>query len=303
MKKHAFMKELVRNKWLYIMFAPPLIWFLVFCYLPMFGMVISFQNFNIYKGFFNSDWVGWHNFIRFFNDPYFYRLLRNTVLVSVYGILWGFPIPILMALAFNEIRRKIFKKVSQTVSYLPYFISTVVICSMAVNFLSPSTGLINGFRQMLGFKSIYFLQEPKYFRTILIFMGIWQGSGFNAILYMAAIAGIPMDQYEAAIIDGASRRQQAWYVTLPGMLPTIVIMLIINVGSIFNVGYERIILLYNPFIYETADVLSTYVYRLGLQSNQYSYAEAIMMFQNVIGFLLVALTNKLCKKLNDTALW
>jgi putative aldouronate transport system permease protein len=302
-KRGSLRTDLIKNKWLYIMFLLPLIWYLIFAYLPMFGIAIAFQNFNLYKGFFHSSWVGFHNFIRFFNDPYCLRLIRNTVLLSVYGMLWGFPIPILIALAFNEMKNGIFKKTTQTISYLPHFISAVIVCSMAVNFLSPSSGLINAIRGLFGFGSIYYLQDPKCFRTILISMGIWQGSGFSAILYLAAIAGIPVDQYEAAIVDGANKMQQIWHVTLPGMLPTIVIMLIMNVGSILSVGYDRIILMYNPYIYETADVLSTYVYRLGLQSNQYSYAEAITMFQNIIGFVLVFFTNKLCRKLNDTSLW
>ncbi len=305
MKKNSILQDLVKNKWLYIMFLPVFIWYIVFSYAPMGGMVIAFQKYNIYKGLMHSPFVGFENFQRFFQDPYFFRLLRNTILLNLYGLLWGFPIPIIMALAFNEIHSKYFKSLTQTISYLPYFISTVVVVSIAVQFLSPTTGLINILLNKLGLDSVYFLQHPEYFRTILITMGIWQGSGFNAIIYMAALTSIPAEHYEAAIVDGATKGQQLRHVTLPGLVPTIVIMLIINLGSLLTVGHERIILMYNPLIYETADVLNTYIYRLGFgdQYTDFSYGQAISLFQNVIGFLLVYFSNKISVKLNETSLW
>ncbi len=294
--------QLHANKWLYLMFLPVFAWFAVFAYLPMGWMVIAFQKYDIVKGISGSTWVGWQNFQNLFKDPYFFRLLGNTLLMNVYGTIFGFPLPIILAIAFNEIRHKKFKKVTQTISYLPYFISSVVVMSMVINFLSP-TGLVNMVLKSLGMKSIYFLQYPKYFRTIFISTGIWQGTGFSAIVYMAALAGIPSEQYEAATVDGAGKFQRMLYVTLPGLLPTIVIMFLINLGSILNVGHERIILLYNPAVYETADVFNSYVYREGILNHRYGYTQALTIFQNVVGFVLVTTANKITRKLDGTTLW
>lgn len=294
--------ELRNNKWLYIMFLPVFLWFLFFAYIPMGGMVIAFQKFDIVKGISNSPWVGFDNFKILFEDPYFFRLFRNTLLMNVYGLIFGFPLPIILAIAFNEIGRKTYKKVSQTISYLPYFISSVVVMSMVIQFVS-NDGLINQFLNMFGMESIHFLQDPKYFRTIFISTGIWQGMGFNAIIYMAALSGIPNDQYEAATIDGAGKFQKMRYITLPSLAPTIVVMLLISLGSILNVGYERLILLYNPAVYETADVFNTYIYREGILNHRYSYAQAMSVFQNVVGFILVFTANKITRKLDGTSLW
>lgn len=294
--------EIITNKWLYLMFLPVFIWYLLFAYLPMGGMVIAFQKYDIVKGIFKSAWVGLTNFKILFTDPYFPRLFSNTLLLNIFGLIFGFPLPIILAIAFNEIRRKKFKKITQTISYLPYFISSVVVMSMVIQFVSNS-GLINMVLNKLGHESINFLQIPKYFRTIFITTGIWQGTGFGAIIYMAALAGISTEQYEAATVDGAGKFQKMLYITLPGLAPTIVIMLLINLGSILNVGHERIILLYNPAIYETADVFNTYVYREGLVKNRYSYAQAMSIFQNTVGFVLVYLANKITRKLDGTTLW
>lgn len=294
--------EIITNKWLYLMFLPVFIWYLLFAYLPMGGMVIAFQKYDIVKGIFKSAWVGLTNFKILFTDPYFPRLFSNTLLLNIFGLIFGFPLPIILAIAFNEIRRKKFKKITQTISYLPYFISSVVVMSMVIQFVSNS-GLINMVLNKLGHESINFLQIPKYFRTIFITTGIWQGTGFGAIIYMAALAGISTEQYEAATVDGAGKFQKMLYITLPGLAPTIVIMLLINLGSILNVGHERIILLYNPAIYETADVFNTYVYREGLANRRYSYAQAMSIFQNTVGFVLVYLANKITRKLDGTTLW
>lgn len=294
--------ELKTNIWLYMMFLPVFIWYLLFSYLPMGGMVIAFQKYDIVKGILHSPWIGFRNFKLLFDDPYFFRLFRNTLLMNVYGLLFGFPLPIILAIAFNEIRRKKFKKITQTISYLPYFISSVVVMSMVIQFVS-TTGLVNVFLNHLGIKSIHFLQEARYFRTIFISTGIWQGTGFAAIIYMAALAGISNDQYEAATVDGAGKFQKMLYITLPGLAPTIVIMLLINLGSILNVGHERIILLYNPSIYETADVFNSYIYREGILNRRYSYAQAMTIFQNVVGFVLVYTANKVTRKLDGTTLW
>jgi putative aldouronate transport system permease protein len=284
------------------MFLPVFIWYLLFAYFPMGGMSIAFQKYDIVKGISNSSWVGWRNFKILFEDPYFFRLFKNTLLINVYGLILGFPLPIILAIAFNEIRRKKFKKITQTISYLPYFISSVVVMSMVIQFVSTS-GLLNEFLNQLGIKSINFLQIPKYFRSIFISTGIWQGTGFGAIIYMAALAGISSEQYEAATVDGAGKLQKMLYITLPGLAPTIVVMLLINLGSILNVGHERIILLYNPAIYETADVFNTYIYREGILNRRYSYTQAMTIFQNAVGFVLVYTANKITRKLDGTTLW
>ena len=301
-KLKKYRVELKTNMWLYLMFLPVFLWYVLFSYLPMGGMIIAFQKYDIVKGILHSSWVGMRNFKILFDDPYFFRLFRNTLLMNVYGIVFGFPLPIILAIAFNEIRRKRFKKITQTISYLPYFISSVVVMSMVIQFVS-TTGLVNVFLNHLGIKCIFFLQEAKYFRTIFISTGIWQGTGFGAIIYMAALAGISNDQYEAATVDGAGKFQKMLYITLPGLAPTIVIMLLINLGSILNVGHERIILLYNPSIYETADVFNSYIYREGILNRRYSYGQAMTIFQNVIGFALVYTANKITRKLDGTTLW
>jgi putative aldouronate transport system permease protein len=296
-------RELIRNKWLYLMFLPVLIWYLVFAYWPMYGLTIAFQKYNIVKGVSASDWVGLKNFNAFFSDPYFFRLLRNTLLLSIYGLIFSFPVPILLALAFNEIRNARFKKITQTISYLPYFISSVVVCGMVLTFLSPSSGMINSLLNRIGIESIYFLQEPGYFRTIFISMGVWQTAGFSAIIYMAALAGISPELYEAARIDGANRWNQMRHITLPGLKPTIVILFILSMGGMLATDFEKIILLYNPAIYETSDVFNSYVYRRGLLQTDYSYAAAVGMFQSVVGFLLVVTANRISRKATETSLW
>ena len=302
-KKNTFLTEMKNNKFLYIMFLPVFVWYVLFAYVPMGGMVIAFQKYDIVKGIFNSKWLGLANFKALFRDPYFFRLLKNTFFINLFGLIFGFPLPIILAIAFNEIRLKRFKKVTQTISYLPHFISSVVVMSMVIHFLSPDGGLVNGIRNMFGLESIYFLQVPKYFKPIFISTGIWQGTGFSAILYMAALAGIPQEQYEAAKVDGAGKFKQMIYITLPNLAPTIVVMLLINLGAILNVGHERIILLYNPAIYETADVFNSYVYREGILGFRYSYAQAVTLFQNLVGFFLVFGANKITRKLDGTTLW
>lgn len=295
--------ELVKNKWLYLMFLPVLVWFALFAYWPMYGLVIAFQKYNVVKGISGSDWVGLKYFNQFFNDPYFFRLMRNTLLMNIYSLIFGFPLPIILALCFNEIKNMTFKKVSQTISYLPHFISTVVVCGMALTFLSPSVGIVNILLNKFGIESIYFFQNPDYFRSIYVFLGIWQGAGFAAIIYISALSGISPELYEAAKIDGANRWNQLWYITLPSLVPTIIIMLLLNLGGMLNTDFTKIILLYNPTIYETADVLNTYVYRKGLVDTNYSYATAVGLFQGVIGFILVYGANFLSRKVSKTSLW
>lgn len=299
----AITEEVVKNKWLYIMFLPVMVWYVIFTYWPMFGVVIAFEKFNAVKGIWGSDWVGLKNFRQIFSDPYFVRILKNTFLLNIYGLIFGFPMPIILALCFNEVRNLVFKKITQTLSYLPYFISTVIVCGFALTFLSPSTGVVNIILEKFGIESIYFLQEPGYFRSIYVFLGIWQGMGFSAIIYIATLSGISPELYEAAKIDGANRWKQLCYITFPSLIPTITIMLILNMGSMLSADVSKIILLYNPTTYETADVLNTYVYRQGLLGSNYSYATAIGLFQGVVAFILVFGANLFSKKVSETSLW
>ncbi len=268
----------------------------------MYGVIIAFKNFKPLKGILGSDWVGFKYFIMFFDSVYFWRLLKNTLLISIYSFVWSFPVPIFFALMLNEVREGLFKKAVQTISYLPHFISIVVICGMIVNFTGQH-GIVNTALGWIGIGPIPFLSEPSWFRDIYISSGIWQGFGWGSIIYLAAIAGIDPQLYEAANIDGANRWQKMWYITLPCLVPTIVILLILNAGNLMDVGFEKINLLYNPTTYETADVISTYVYRQGIQRADYSYSTAIGLFNNVINLILLVIVNRISRKVSETSLW
>lgn len=288
---------------LYLMLLPVIIYYLVFVYAPMGGLVIAFKDYNIYDGIFGSPWVGFRYFKQFFSSMFAPRLIRNTLAISLYNLVFGFTAPIILALMFNEVGNMVFKKVSQTISYLPYFISTVVIVSMFVQFLSLDNGLINRILNFFGHESIYFLNEPKYFWGVYTAMNLWKGLGWGTIIYLSALTGINTELYEACYIDGGGHWRQTWHVTLPGISNTIGILLILQLGSVLSVGYESIILMYNPTIYETADVISTYVYRRGLQDADYSFATAVGLFQSVIGLILVTISNKLSAKFTEISIW
>lgn len=285
------------------MLIPVVIFFAVFSYYPLYGILIAFKDYSISRGILGSPWAGLRYFRQFFSSPYFGRLLRNTVLISVYSLLWGFPIPILFALLLNEFKDGKFKRVIQTVSYLPHFISLVVICGILIDIFSPQGGVVNSLLYSLTGKRINFFGEPEWFRTMYVGSGVWQEFGWNSIIYLAAITGINPDLYEAARIDGAGRLRQIWHVTLPGIKPTILTLLILNLGNIMSVGYEKIILLYSPTTYETADVISTYVYRTGLLSQQYSYAGAVGLFNSAINIAILVLCNFAGKKLFGVGIW
>lgn len=295
-------REIIRCKYLYLIFLIPFIYYIVFQYWPMYGILISFQDYNVVKGISGSSWVGFKHFEKFLFDSYFWTLVRNTLLINVYNLLWGFPAPIILAILLNELRSERFKKVIQNISYLPHFISTVVVCGMLVNFLS-SDGLVNQIVKFFGGESIQFLMYPQYFRTIYVASGIWQSVGWNSIIYLAALTGIDSEMFEAALIDGANRWHRIRYITLPSIAPTISIMLILNLGRLMNLGHEKILLLYNGSTYETADVISTYVYRRGLLGNDFSYATAVNLFQAVVGVILVSASNQISKKVGETSLW
>jgi len=269
----------------------------------MYGVLIAFKDYRVSLGIWGSPWVGFEYFIRFFESFFFTRLVANTFLISLYSILWGFPIPIIFALILNEFRDGAFKRVIQTISYFPHFISLVVVCGMIIDFLSPQGGIVNQLIVLFGGSPINFLGMPQWFRTVFIGSSIWQGFGFGSIIYIAAISGINPELYEAARIDGAGRFKQMLHVTLPGIRGTILTLLILNIGNIMSVGFERIILLYNPATYATADVISTYVYRIGLLGAQYSYAAAIGLFNSVINIAILLTVNTLCRKTFGVSLW
>ena len=303
MKRKAFWKSLRRDRQLVFMLIPVVIFFAVFSYYPLYGILIAFKDYSISRGILGSPWAGLRYFRQFFSSPYFGRLLRNTVLISVYSLLWGFPAPILFALLLNEFKDGKFKRLIQTVSYLPHFISLVVICGILIDIFSPQGGVVNSLLYSLTGKRINFFGEPEWFRTMYVGSGVWQEFGWNSIIYLAAITGINPDLYEAARIDGAGRLRQIWHVTLPGIKPTILTLLILNLGNIMSVGYEKIILLYSPTTYETADVISTYVYRTGLLSQQYSYAGAVGLFNSAINIAILVLCNFAGKKLFGVGIW
>mgnify|MGYP005802454225 FL=1 len=303
MKRKAFWKSLRRDRQLVFMLIPVVIFFAVFSYYPLYGILIAFKDYSISRGILGRPWAGLRYFRQFFSSPYFGRLLRNTVLISVYSLLWGFPVPILFALLLNEFKDGKFKRLIQTVSYLPHFISLVVICGILIDIFSPQGGVVNSLLYSLTGKRINFFGEPEWFRTMYVGSGVWQEFGWNSIIYLAAITGINPDLYEAARIDGAGRLRQIWHVTLPGIKPTILTLLILNLGNIMSVGYEKIILLYSPTTYETADVISTYVYRTGLLSQQYSYAGAVGLFNSAINIAILVLCNFAGKKLFGVGIW
>ena len=303
-KWNKLKSDMKKSRQLYLMILPVIVFYIIFRYGTMYGSLIAFMDFKPASGFWGSKWVGAKHFIRFFKDPYFFRLLRNTLLISVYNIIFSMPAAILLALLINEIRSMKFKRLVQTVSYLPHFVSLVVICGMLKEFLD-SEGIITYFLRFFGIPQKNLLMNPDYYRTIHVGSGIWQTVGWNSIVYLSALASIDQEQYEAAELDGAGRFAKIRYITLPGILPTITIMFIIKLGQVLSVGYEKILLLSNTANMESADVISSYVYRMGLAANypQYSYSTAVGLFSSVINLILVVAGNKICKKLNGSGLW
>jgi putative aldouronate transport system permease protein len=288
----------------YLLMLPGIAYYILFKYLPMYGVLIGFQDFSVAKGFFGSKWVGLKHFHEFFyNTPDSWKLIRNTILLNVYELLFYFPAPIILAILLNELKNVMFKRIVQSISYMPHFLSTVVIVGIAVNFLSPQSGIVNHLLAAVGFERIMFLGLPEWFRTIYVSSELWQKIGWGTILYLAAIAGVDPTLYEAAKIDGANRLQQVRHVTLVGMIPVIIILFVLNLGNMMEIGYQKIILLYNPMVYETADVINSFVYRRGILSADFSFATAVGLFQSAVGFILVFMANKLARKYSETSLW
>jgi len=296
-------KQFHKYKYLFILLAPAIILTIIFNYIPMYGIVIAFKDYKMVKGIMGSKWIGFAHFKTLFSSPSFFEVMRNTILISIYRIVFGFPAPIILALLLNEVRSTKYKKLVQTVSYLPHFMSWVGIGGIIKELLSPQRGIVNYIIQLLGGKQIYFLIDPAWFRSILIISGIWQGVGWGSIIYLATIAGIDIEMYEAAIIDGANRLKQALYITIPMLYPVITVLLILNIGNILNAGFDQIFNLYTPPVYCVADIIDTYIYRRGLLESDYGLATAVGLFKNVIGFALVIGTNFITRRISDYGVW
>ena len=296
-------KDLVQNRYLYLMFVPVLVIYILFMYIPMYGVIIAFKDFNPGLGILGSEWVGFQHFENFFSSYYFGRILRNTLIISGLSLLVNFPAPIIFALLLNEIRLKRFKKFVQSVTYFPHFLSTVIVCGLIIEFCS-THGAINQIIQIFSPDTPVrnLLAENSLFRPIYIISGVWQNFGWDSIIYLAALSGVDSSLSEAPVIDGAGRWKQTLHVSIPSILPTIVIMLILAIGGLMNVGWEKIVLLYSPTTYETADVISSFVYRRGLIENDFSFSTAVGLFNSLVNFLLIMITNRISKAVTENSL-
>jgi putative aldouronate transport system permease protein len=285
------------------MVIPAFVVIVVFSYVPMYGVQIAFRDYRTARGIMGSPWVGWKHFITFFTNPFALRTIKNTFLLGIYSFLWGFPAPIILAILINEIRNRRFKKIVQTISYLPYFLSMVIIVGMLKTFAAYPSGLFNNIVTFFGQEPVFFFGKPEWFRTLYIASGIWQGVGWGTIIYLAALTGVDPQLYDAAAIDGANRFQRIWNISLPAISPTISVLLILNTGSILATNFEKVLLMYNPNIYSVADIISTYVYREGIVNAQFSYTTAVGLFTSVISFILLFITNTLSDRLSGNSLW
>lgn len=294
----------LRRNWeLYLFVLPALIYLFFYCYYPMYGVQIAFKDFRVAKGIAGSEWVGFKHFIKFLGNPSCRALIKNTLVLSLYSLVVGFPLPIVFALTLNEVKVGRFKKMVQTVSYAPHFISIVVMVSMVTMFLNKNSGIINKFIVLLGGEANDFMTKADLFPTIYVVSGIWQSLGWSSVIYLSALSGIDPGLHEAAMIDGASRLQRIWHINLTGILPTVTIMLILQVGNLMTVGFEKAFLMQNPLNLETSEIISTFVYKMGLQYRQYSYSTAIGLFNSVINLVLLLTVNKLADRLSETSLW
>jgi putative aldouronate transport system permease protein len=301
--KNSVRKRIRKNYEMYLFLLPAVVWYVLFQYGPMYGVQIAFRDFSGSFGIWGSPWVGFKHFRNFFNSYYFWPLLRNTLFLSLYSLVAGFPIPILLALMLNELKNYKFRKLVQTVTYAPHFISTVVMVGMIIIVLSPRYGVVNMALRALGMEAKYFMTDPGMFRHIYVWSGIWQRAGWGSIIYLAALSAVDPEQHEAAIIDGAGRLQRIWYINIPVLLPTMTILLILNLGSVMNVGFEKVLLMQNDLIMDTADVISTYVYRRGLLRAEFSFASAIGMFNNIVNFTLLIIVNGITRRISETSLF
>jgi putative aldouronate transport system permease protein len=295
-------RDFVLNKSLYLMIIPVVLYYVLFCYKPLYGVIIAFKNFSPNLGILKSPWVGLKHFRDFVNSVFFLRTVKNTIVINITNLIFGFPVPIIFALLLNEIKNRYFARTVQTVSYLPYFLSTVVVCGMIIDF-TRDTGVINDIIALFGGTRKTLLGYPQYFVPVYVISDIWQEFGWESIIFLAALAGIDQQLYEAAKIDGCNRFQQVIHISVPGIMPTVVTLFILRIGNIMNLGFEKIILLYNPAIYETSDVISSFVYRKGLQEFRYDYSTAVGLFNSVVSFVMLICANRLSRKYNDMSLW
>lgn len=297
------LKDMRKNWILYVMILPVVVYYIIFAYAPIYGIQLAFKDYIVKKGIWGSPWIGMENFTRFFSSYNFGLLLKNTIGISVYSILVGFPIPIVFALMLNYLKNKYLKKTVQMVSYAPYFISTVVMCGMITIFLNPDTGIFNTIRGFFGMESVDFLGKPELFKSIYVWTGVWQGMGWSSIIYISALSGVDYQLHEAAIVDGANKLQRILHVDLPSIKPTIVMLLILQMGSLMSVGFEKVFLLQNTLNKQAASVISTYVYEVGLINSDYGYSTAIGLFNSVINMILIVAANQICKKFTEESLF
>ena len=305
-RRRARLPSRIRGNWqLYLILAVPVAFFVIFHYLPMYGAQIAFREFIAIKGVWGSPWVGFDQFVKFFRSYQFARVVGNTVGIAVYTLAAGFPIPIILALLINNSEAPRFKKSAQMITYAPHFISTVVMVGLLVQFLSPRYGAVNALIKALGFEAIHFMGESSLFKSVYVWSGVWQEAGWGTIIFLAALASIDPTLHEAAIVDGASKLQRTWRIDVPGILPTAVVLLILRMGQLMNVGFEKVILMQNPLNLQSSEIIQTFVYKIGIESNlpAYSYSSAIGLFNSVINFALIVTVNEIAKRLSNTSLW
>lgn len=297
-------KNYVLKHWqIYSMILPGILYFIIFKYIPLGGTIIAFQDYNIFSGIKDSAFVGWMHFVNLFSYPEFYQLLRNTLLINLYQLVFGFPAPIILALLLNEVRKMVFKRIAQTFLYLPHFLSWIIVGGLVLNFLSPSIGMLNSWIQAFGFDPIFFMQEAKYFRSIVVSAGIWKEVGWGTIIILAALSGVNPELYESSEMDGAGKFRQVLSITIPCILPTVMILLLLNIGNFLDLGFEQIYILLNPLVWDTGEVFDTYIYRAGLLGGQYSYTTAIGLFKSVVGFILLIGANSLSKHTTGNSIY
>ncbi len=298
-------KKALKRDWvLYVFLLPVLVYVALFCYWPMYGLQIAFQRFTIAEGFSGSEWVGLYWIKKFVNSPRFWMILKNTIVLSLYSLIANFPLPIILALILNNVKNLRLKKIAQTITYMPHFISTVVIVGMMSLFFSPTSGVVNTILSWFGGSgSTYFMGEPKYFSHMYVWSGVWKGMGWGSIIYLSALSGVDPELHEAARIDGANKFKRVLHIDIPTIMPTIVILLIMNCGSLIGVGYEKVYLMQNDLNYDVSEVISTYVYKMGLLQKQYSFSTAIGLMNNVVNYILLVVVNKISAKVSSTSLW
>jgi len=302
-RRKRLWKDIVRDKYLYLLLFPGIAMICLFRYAPMYGVVIAFQDYNIFKGMGGSEWVGFDQFTRLFHSPDFYEILRNTLLISIYKLIASFTVPVILSLLINELRNMTFKRFTQTIIYMPHFVSWVIFSGIIIAFLNPVDGLFNFILKGVGFSPIDFLNSPTYFRSILVISDLYKEVGWGTIIYLAAISGVNPDLYEAARIDGANKFRQMWHVTLPAIRPVIIILVILSLANILEAGFNQVYLLYSPLVYDVGDIIDTYVYRVGILQANYSYATAAGVFKSIVAMVLIISANWITKKFGQDGLW